>query len=75
MIVQRGATAVSIVLKDFVVMDGAQTALGTAQTLVNVKKYTVLATDLVGMPLWQVTQILTGDGTTAGDELLIERVA
>ncbi len=73
--VLRGATAVAIVLKDYVVMDGAQTALGTAQANVNVKKYTVLATDLVGLPLWQVTQILTGDGTTAGDKLLIERVA
>ena len=73
--VVRGATAVSIVVGDFVVQDGAQTALGTAQANVGVKKYTVLATDLIGMPLWKVTQILTGDGTTAGDVLLIERVA
>lgn len=74
-IVERGATAVNVLLKDFVVMDGAQEALGTVQTLVKVKKYTVLATDLVGKPLWKVTQILTGDGTSAGDQLLIERVA
>jgi len=73
--VVRGATAVAIALGDYVVMDGAQAALGTAEANVNVKAYTVLATDLVGMPLWKCTQILTGDGTTAGDLLLIERVA
>ncbi len=69
-----GATG-AVAVKDFVVIDGAQTALGTAQTGVSVKAYTVLATDLVGMPLWQCTQILTGDGTTAGNVILIERVA
>ena len=73
-IVARGATAVSIALGDFVVMDGAQAALGTTEALVNVKSVTVDATTVAGTPLWQVTQILTGDGTTAGDQLLIERI-
>jgi hypothetical protein len=73
--VARGATAVTIALGDFVVMDGAQAALGTAEANVNVKGYTRLATDLAGIPLWQCTQHLVGIGDTAGDILLIERVA
>jgi len=72
--VEVGATG-SVALLDFVHIDGAQDARGVAKTsLVKVKTMAVDATDVVGIPMWQVTQILTGDGTTAGDKLLIERV-
>jgi len=68
-------TAGTVALGDAVVIDNTQAALGTAEANVQVKTYTVLATDVVGMPVWKVTQILSGDGTSAGDKLLIERVA